>query len=400
MSNGRFLSLLLLCVALLACGDEASGEGDDGGDGDGSGGLSGDAGAIGDGDGDGDAGDGDGDGDGDTSVVEDPPDDLSTSTVADVPAVLAAAYCEALEDCLGIEVRDRLLGYEVCEQSLAKGFGDVDYAYLEEGVEAGRVAFDPTQLSACHDAQVALGCDIQTARMPEACQAAFGGLVADGDACVAHGDCGARSYCKGTESCPSECARRKAPGASCEANDECNHELRCIDGACIAFQARGDSCAGDTEFCRWGDACVLDGGDAVCGAPSYALGVGASCDPAAGKYCEAGLSCSVIDADSDTYECVARAEAGAECRLAAPSQCPVGYFCEVEGDVSSPGTCKPQGATGEACAGDKAQCVPGNACVADTCRAIQRNGSACGGHVACRSGNCVDGTCAAPAACE
>lgn len=401
MTLTRILVLLALCCAPIGCGDDSSGGNGGDGDGDGSGGGSGDGDGDGDGsggssgDGDGDGG-GDGDGDGDGPL----PGDLSQATVAQVPAIIAAATCQGLLDCMGPVVLAGILDHEDCETALTAGLRDGDYAYYEQSVTDGRTNFDASQLQACHDALVALGCELQTAALPDACQAAVGGTVADGDACVATIDCDQRSYCKNTDACPSTCARRKAAGASCDSSDECNADLFCIGGACGSpLQDLGESCENADEVCRYGNACVANaGGDAVCGVPSFDLDVGASCDLARGKYCKEGNACVVVDQGTDTTECQPQVGPGDDCLPGSPSQCPVGHFCEF-----ASGTCQPQGAAGEDCVGNPNnpnQCTPGNVCVSGTCEPIGRIGDDCAAGGQCRSGNCPDGKCAAPVRCD
>jgi hypothetical protein len=75
----------------------------------------------------------------------------------------------------------------------------VDPAGVQASVDAGRIAYSSGDAEACTDFQAGLTCDqvwAENQNPPAACDRAFMGTVADGDACTHELDCaGEDSYC-------------------------------------------------------------------------------------------------------------------------------------------------------------------------------------------------------------
>lgn len=315
---------------------------------------------------------------------------------------LADAVCAALEACLGAQKLSALFQREACRSRVGAGLAQDDLARLADEVNAGRVAFHPELLEACYGDTRALGCEIQTQRLPDSCQRAIAGQVALGSACEIGSDCSGAGFCS-SGACPRTCRARAAQGGGCKRDEECENGLFCNSGSCAAPAALGAACSGSSGgVCAFGASCV--------GSTSTAAGVckknseiqvgalGAVCMPG-GALCREGLSCAFDGVAG--FNCQAAVDAGADCQLALPGQCPTDQYCDAP-DVMTAGKCLPLPGDGAACVLQD-ECAPQHICVVEgaqnVCRRFGDLGDACQVDGLCRSGHCDAGKCALRPAC-
>jgi hypothetical protein len=257
-------------------------------------------------------------------------------------------------------------------------------------------------LAACYDDTRALGCQVQSQRLPASCQMAIQGHVAIGDACSIGSDCAGEAYCP-LSACPRACTARHAAAASCTRDEECVTGLLCNAGACTAPAATGAACAGNsTGVCAFGASCVgstdTQAGKCMLNADVQVGDVGATCTPG-GTLCKEGLSCAF--ASGSAFSCQASVAADAACELALPSECPNAQYCNAK-DVMTAGTCIALPGDAAACVLTD-QCAPGNICVLENSKSICRHigdlGDACTQDGLCRSGSCTSGKCTIETVC-
>jgi hypothetical protein len=246
---------------------------------------------------------------------------------------------------------------------------------------------------------------VKAQRLPDSCQQALQGTVADGGTCSIQSDCAGSAFCT-TGECPRKCSARRAADGPCARDEECESGLICNDSKCHAPAAEGDACAGESGgMCKLGTSCVgsAQGQAGTCENNSevQAGELGAECTPG-GTLCKEGLSCAYDGASG--FSCqngVARDE---PCHLALPGMCPADAYCDAQ-DVTSEGKCRAAPGDGEECAlGD--ECAAGMICLRDEasdkaiCRRLGDVGDACNQDATCRSGDCAGGRCAVRAVCE
>jgi hypothetical protein len=248
-------------------------------------------------------------------------------------------------------------------------------ASLLAAIEMGKLDFDSDSAQRCLDARASRSCDVtsESSRVePEACPAAFVGLLhagaacADGLVCIS-GVCDVPSCdeacCTGTcvgetapaiakigESCETAlcetasfcdrdtfvCAARKPQGAFCGALEECQFGLDCDQTAeCRPAPGPGEACTGR---CR-------DVGT-TCSAVSHTCVKVAL----AGESCN-DVACSPFYAcDAATRQCVVGPVVGAACRSGQACG-DIHAFCDVATGQST-GTCTLPKADGSACQAD------------------------------------------------
>jgi hypothetical protein len=323
---------------------------------------------------------------------------------AAIAASLADAICDALRGCVGPAKLAALTAREDCVARFGASLAQDDFGSLAASVEAGSVVIDETQLASCYDDTRELGCEIVAKRLPASCQVALAGQRAAGESCTLNSDCSADLFCPIGAQCPRACESTRAAGDACLRDDECRSGLICNAQLCSEPARVGEECAGSSgAVCALGLSCVgsTDTAPGMCqtNASVQVGALGAVCSPG-GALCREGLSCA-FDSGS-TFKCVAAAAEGASCKLALPSQCPSDTYCSAT-DVTTMGKCLDLPVEGEACVlGD--DCAPGHLCVtqssASTCRRLGNLGDACLADPLCRSGACVDGTCAVRPVCE
>jgi Dickkopf N-terminal cysteine-rich region len=322
-----------------------------------------------------------------------------------VPAALAAAVCEGLTACRGEELLADYLKGESCVDLYTARQEDGELRFLPDSIEAGRVVFSPASFEACAEDLAALGCDVQTHRLPASCEQAFAGQVAEGGDCDIDLDCGGAAFCdKGMlETCPGTCAALQANGLPCAASHECADGLVCFGGWCTAAGDEGDDCAAGMTPCGVGFACRTEGADKLCRslASVYSADEGDACGPTA-SLCAGDLVCASTSASAGT--CEPRVASGAACRRAQPNQCPRDEYCDA--DPGMEGTCTAFPVAEEPCLVGRSQvCAAGFVCIADVCQAIGRAGDVCTEDSQCYSGTCLDSgagntICVTPLMCD
>jgi hypothetical protein len=323
-----------------------------------------------------------------------------------IRASLAAAICDALQACVGTAALPVLTAREDCKSYYTTALTEDDLGGLDQAIASGSIAIDPDQLEACYHDTKALGCKVQTDRLPTSCDMAIQGKRAAGESCRLNAECGSGQFCPITAGCPRTCQKAKATGDKCSRDDECQRGLLCMSGACGAPAADNAACGGIANTpCILGDSCA-GGTDTMPGSCSrdatIQVGdVNASCNPSTGPWCRDGLSCAYDGAAG--FKCVAPANKGAMCRMALPSQCPNDSYCNAADPISM-GTCTALPGDGQPCTAANA-CAPGHLCIvanasaAGVCHRWLKLGDACTDSNLCRSGSCVQGHCALRAQC-
>ena len=327
-----------------------------------------------------------------------------TPSASEIASAIAKAICGALEACVGPQKLAALNQREDCVSRFTASLTQDDFGSLQASIEAGTVKLDPSRLQSCYDDTRALGCKVQTERLPASCAAAIAGQQAAGETCSTGADCETGTFCPIDAECPRACEPTRDEGADCARDGECQRGTICHAGVCAAPALKGQACAGNSgATCAIGLSCVgstdTQAGTSQDNATVQAGAMGAVCIPG-GTLCREGLSCA-FDSGA-TFKCVGPVEQGDTCKLALPTQCPLDSYCDAA-DVTVSGTCRPLPTDGMACVlGD--DCAPGHVCVSQddvaTCAKIGDLGEPCVADALCRSGSCEAGSCALRARCE
>ena len=317
---------------------------------------------------------------------------------------LAAAVCKSLLDCLGEQKLRGLVDGEDCETRFAASYAQGDFGTLHDSLRRGRIELHADSLEQCYADTRALGCELQTQRLPASCQSALQGSVALGETCTSGADCAGQGFCP-TTACPRVCSPLRSAADSCKRDEECKIGLICTQEKCAAPAAVGDACAGASgSVCALGTSCVGSTTDKAGTCQKNAdVQVGelsAVCTPG-GSLCKESLSCA-YDGDQG-FNCQPSAESGAPCHLALPTQCPTDEYCTAE-DVTSDGQCSALPKDGEACVLGS-ECAAGHVCMkagdsSTVCKRVRDLAGACDADAMCRSGRCAQGKCAAAEICE
>lgn len=281
------------------------------------------------------------------SGAQDPAAALDTAVDA-----LAGDLCPVFAQCsppfVKIYVGDDL---ELCKKEEA--------TTLRAGLHQPGVLATAADIDACRTALLAGGCDVifkyvQGNDLPAPCRAP--GSLADGAGCAYHLQCQSAHCDRPTPAACGTCAARRAAGAACTDDAQCENGLVCgNDGACIKPGGRGEACDDKHPCFGW-----LGCHDGTCG------------DPLA-----EGQPCKNLTSDCDLYGkglvCVANA-------CTALSFVAPGEDCGIIGG-------KAAACSGGACAPSmlKGTCV-GYADVGQACDTVL--GPTCGLH-----GDCIDKTC-------
>jgi hypothetical protein len=323
---------------------------------------------------------------------------------AELAKDLARAVCVALQGCLGDQKLAAFVGRESCESRFTANLAQQDFATLEQSAKRGRVIVTRDDLEQCYSDTRALGCKIQSDRLPASCQRAIAGQSEAGEACSIAADCAGDTYCP-SSACPRVCTPRSTAGGSCARDEECGNGLICLAEHCRAPAAVGDACAGTSgAVCALGMSCVgssqTQAGMCARNAEVQVGAEGDACTPG-GSLCLEGLSCA-FDGGSG-FNCQAAAPSGGVCHLALPGQCPNDEYCSAQ-DVMTEGSCHKLPLEGAACVLG-GECAGGHVCLAGsdgkgTCWKFRDLGETCTKDAMCRSSSCVAGKCAAPATCD
>jgi hypothetical protein len=324
------------------------------------------------------------------------------TSVDAIATQLGGAVCDALLACLGPQKLSALFSREPCLTRIAGGLAQDDLAALPDSLQKQRVTLSPEQLTTCYEDTRALGCEVQTQRLPASCQAAIAGHVAIGGVCSIGSDCMGAAFCPLT-ACPRTCTERGPSGAACSRDEECMTGLLCTGGSCAPPAALGAACAGSSgASCAFGASCVgstdTKPGECKSNADVQSGVLGAACSPG-GTLCQEGLSCAWDG--SAAFSCQAAVAANQACHLALPTQCPVEQYCNAK-DVMTAGKCVALPVDGAACALG-GQCAAGSLCIVEksksVCRKLGDLGEPCSQAGLCRSGSCTAGKCTTRAVC-
>ena len=335
-----------------------------------------------------------------------------------------ATYCQTIGEqysvwltfCYGVEA------YPVAEQAEFAANIEERCSLAEEGVAAGRLAFDGVAAAACLATIDTMNCDGFTfVETREECRDVVTGLVAVGDPCysgppnfaVASSECSG-GYCDMSgQACPGECVALKADDEACAGSDECQPESWCFEQVCTPRPAIGEACSSDA--CPYGASCITapNETEGVCVARSEA---GQACDEsepcsfgfqclggechskvATGEPCVHPWNCAdgerCLDRDGEGPTC--GGPGGADVPCGSHADCVTDHYCGFE----EPRVCLPRIDVGLACTQD-GQCVAGAWCNLETgeCQASVGDGDSClmngfpaGSFEACEPGlKCMD----------
>jgi Dickkopf N-terminal cysteine-rich region len=341
----------------------------------------------------------------------DEPTDLKPDAFADT---LAKGRCGALQNCIGAAMLLESYRGNDCVEALTHQYQERDLHWLTKAVALGHVKFRGDQLAKCQSDIVALGCDVQSRRLPASCEQAVEGTIDVDGACSIDQECTGNDFCdKGTlETCPGSCAALQSNGLPCSTSSQCNDGLLCRGGTCSAPAAEGDACSQYLVFGECPPGLVCQG----MGSPNsltcqsiatlYSGKNGDACD-AYGKLCQSGLACASQSTSNTKGLCAPIAAAGGKCRAAVPSQCPSEQYCKNSSAGSTArvapgkdGVCSDKPGAGQDC--DAANgCGKGTVCLTTDgqCHTYKRDGETCVEDRECYGGSCPDGTCAEPLQC-
>jgi hypothetical protein len=342
-------------------------------------------------------------------------------TIDQLPALFAKAVCDRTESCFGPAYAVFARG-EDCTTATTKSVAEGDLAAAAGLVASGKLTYDPAKAQACLDAYKKLTCAELDNPSPAACEQAFGGKGAPGDACTTGSECGPGSFCEAGAACPGKCAAKKGAGLACTRSEGCEPGLHCDgSGKCAARVADGAACGAKLE-CEVGSLCLGDSkakaqdkGTCTPSPQAFSAGIGAACDLDAGPFCAAGTVCQLgeISATGATFTCAAPVTTGKACRLAVPDACPADEYCPTDATAKPPvfdGVCTKRPAAGQPCGASVTGgvCAPYAVCRRDTatpggagtCVDKQSVGGTCQESNECYSGLCKAGVCAQDLACE
>jgi hypothetical protein len=332
--------------------------------------------------------------------------DSGATTKDELRSSLLRHTCELLVECpspLLVELAVYAEGVDGCTELLERAnLGAIED--LVAKVDSGAVDFDGAAYDRCWNRALAT---CSTGGDPS-CLSAFEGKVAIGGACNTTIDCVAAAYCDNDSgnTCPGSCVARKAPGASCAGDAECDPGdgvPDCASSAAgqprVCFQREsavaeagarcGSSIDGIYTTCRKGLWCNPDqpfpfGDQGICEEP---LALGAQCDVF--DVCAAGSLCKGNGQDTSRYCTAIRVshKAGEACDGSTSTVCsPVDRLTCVDGAcVGADGNAGAEGAT---CSDDLAGCSEGLTCIDGVCATPRPQDTACEQDRDCQSSSC------------
>ncbi|HEX2880176.1 MAG TPA: hypothetical protein VHO25_11660 [Polyangiaceae bacterium] len=331
----------------------------------------------------------------------------------DVPAMYAAALCDAYLDCAGplLEV------FQPGEDCTALNTARIDDSFgpVQDAIDADRIVYDGTHIEACVNDIRGRSCAQLLERETPECEAALRGTVALGDDCTLNEECVGSAFCKVEAACPGVCTALLGAGEDCTESNQCASGLECGDDQiCVEPAGPGDVCQGGEADCAPGYLCAganednNTSGNCRTFDEVFTVGSGQPCSFFDGELCQTNLVCEIQSIDAMTgitAICAAKKGAGQPCRVAIPDQCPNDQYCAVVPNTLE-GTCTARPAAGQPCApsalDDNALtiCIQGTQCDDGTCRARARLGQSCTVDAVCLSEHCLNGTCVNATTCE
>jgi hypothetical protein len=240
--------------------------------------------------------------------------DAGPISAADYANDALVAYCGFGVRC-GFFSSDAICKVVIGPQFTSGGFNSV--AAEIALVNAGKAQFNAANAATCLNLLSTLSCGgALGGSLPTSCTDAFsGGMVADGDTCIADIECQGHSDCVpgSSATCGGSCTPISA--TNCETDSDCSTDQYCQDVTCVpdtAAGALGQPCGVPTA-CQ--SVLVCDEGQSPpsCVTP---LEAGATCqdDGPFGSTCASGLACVPSD-DKTTATCMAPASLGQPCTL-------------------------------------------------------------------------------------
>jgi hypothetical protein len=331
----------------------------------------------------------------------------------DVPAMYAAALCDAYQDCAG----ELLQVFQPGEDCTALNTSRIDDSFgpIQDAIDADRIVYDGTHLEACvNDIRGRSCAELMNRETPE-CEAALRGTVALGGECTLNEECVGSAFCKVEAACPGVCSELLAAGEDCTESNQCASGLECADDqTCTAPAGPGDVCKGGEPDCSIGYLCAgaddkaNTSGNCCTYDEVFTVATGQPCSFFDGELCQTNLVCEIQSFDAMAgivAMCAPKKGSGQPCRLAIPDQCPTDEYCVIVPDTLE-GTCTPRPGAGAPCGPSALDenapiiCVAGTACDGGTCRARAHLGQSCTTDTVCLSEHCNNGTCVSENACE
>ena len=333
-----------------------------------------------------------------------PEDEVAATEFSEVPELLAAAYCDALAECMPAELIAGWLGTRDCDTYMLKSLQNGLIDAVEVALEEGTVIYDGSKVMACLDEIRHDGCAPNVYH--PACELALAGTVASDGDCSQDAECIGDRVCLVDGLCPGQCSPRRANGDRCDRDDECREGSLCSNAVCTALLGPGEECEEGGVECERGYLCLgasaNEGRTGTCRSTQelFTAAEGDPCDIQA-ELCEPGAFCAVsIDNDTVTWTCLPPAPSGGACKLAAPDMCPPGEYCAgLNADVGVvKGICSQLPTGGDDCS--LGRCAAEHVCVQGVCRELEPNGEDCSTRTQCYSGYCDEvGVCAPNTPC-
>lgn len=270
------------------------------------------------------------------------------TTLDEACAAVASAACAQLGACSSGFVIDLRYGDEsTCAARSAAACAQTN--------SAPSTSVTPEGLDACASALATESCDAYLdSHAPKDCQAAPGAL-ADGQACIAGGECESTFCAIDPEAPCGVCGPRPSAGDACQQATDCGRDL-----VCVAVSSTCEAAVGEGGACDKGHPCEL--GFSCVGAGDEA-GLNGSCEreiAAAGGACDPSFQSGADCAHLLGLFCDPKAKTCLQSTTAAPGEacgflgsgglvlCSAGGMC-VTPTGSTTGTCLAPANDGETC---------------------------------------------------
>ena len=330
--------------------------------------------------------------------------------IGDASSQLANAVCEFSTRCDLLELLELVVN-EPCGNFIEAQFTEGTLAGVQSAIDAGRVVYNGEAMARCVAELGTTDCTADLENLFRACDAAFEGQQAAGDACEQAAECEGEQACIVSGGCPGRCGPLPLVGEACDTVTGCDGSAVCFDGECVMPIGRNGSCRDDSIPCESGLFCKTNPifmTSACEPLNTRPVGLGATCDLNGGPFCASGLSCvaqppAVVIPGLPAipeFKCLEKVGGDETCYAGAPDQCAAGLYCDgfnlddLE-NLDIEGTCVALPNVGEACASSLVGdiCNVGLVCNGATCAPRQLNGGACTVNEECYGGACNNSIC-------